>query len=140
RESILRKEPRGFPAADVDRGRGHSELLDARRDPPASIDPCCSQSNRGRALMTAKTVFRIHPTINLARVGTSDDYYLSPETSAGLPTPGAGETVGGLPIKTGTEEEPITSDDLRDEDGHLRRQAARYRIFAYDFKPPDRYP
>ena len=32
------------------------------------------------------TVFRLHPTINFARVGTSDDYYLSPETSAGLPT------------------------------------------------------
>lgn len=86
------------------------------------------------------TVFRLHPTINFARVGSSDDYYLSPETSAGLPTPGAGDTVGGLPIKKGTEGEPITSDDLRDDDGHLRRQAARYRIFAYDFKPPDGYP
>src|SRR5919206_366102 len=86
------------------------------------------------------TVFRLHPTINFARVGTSDDYYLSPETSAGLPTPGAGDTVGALPIKRGTENEPITSDDLRDDDGHLRRQAARYRIFAYDFEPPDAYP
>jgi hypothetical protein len=83
-------------------------------------------------------VFRLHPTINLARVGTSDEYYLSPETSAGLP--GAGDTVGGLPIKAGTEDAPITSDDLRDAHGHLRRQAARFRIFAYDFTPPDHYP
>ena len=32
--------------------------------------------------------FRLHPTINFARVGTSDDFYLSPETSAGLPVAG----------------------------------------------------
>ncbi|MGH2941204.1 MAG: LodA/GoxA family CTQ-dependent oxidase [Solirubrobacteraceae bacterium] len=86
------------------------------------------------------TVFRLHPTINFARVGTSDEYYLSPETSAGLPTPGAGDTVGGLPIKRGTVDEPITSDDLRDDGGNLRRQAARYRIYAYAFDPPDTYP
>ena len=86
------------------------------------------------------TVFRLHPTINFARVGTSDEYYLSPETSAGLPTPGAGDTVGGLPIKAGTEDEPISSDDLRDDAGHLRRQAARFRIYAYAFDPPDSYP
>ena len=58
------------------------------------------------------TVFRLHPTINFARVGTSDEYYLSPETSAGLPTSGS-RTVGGLPINPGTEE-AITSEDLRD--------------------------
>ena len=84
----------------------------------------------------AKTVFRLHPAINFARLGTSDDYYLSPETSAGLPTPGSGDTVGGLPINRDTEA-PITSDDLRDHDGNLKRQAARYRIFAYTFEQPD---
>ncbi len=86
------------------------------------------------------TVFRLHPTINFARVGTSDEYYLSPETSAGLPLPGASDIVGGLPIKPGTENEPITSDDLRDGQGHLRRQAARFRLFAYDFDGQDTYP
>lgn len=86
------------------------------------------------------TVFRLHPSINFARVGTSDEYYLSPETSAGLPLPGAGDTVGGLPIKAGTDDEPITSDDLRDEQGRLRRQAARFRLFAYDLDGPDTYP
>jgi hypothetical protein len=88
----------------------------------------------------AKTVFRLHPAINFARLGTSDDYYLSPETSAGLPGPGMGYTVGGLPIRRGTEDEPITSADLRDHDGNLRRQAARYRIFAYAFESQDTYP
>jgi hypothetical protein len=91
----------------------------------------------------ATTVFRLHPAINFARLGTSDDYYLSPETSAGLPTRDGGDIVGGLPIKCGTENEPITSGDLRDDDGNLKRQAARYRIFAYTFeskKSPDTYP
>ncbi len=89
---------------------------------------------------SAKTIFRLHPTINFARVGTSDEFYLSPETSAGLPAEDGGETVGGLPIKNGTEHEPITSADLRDDTGALRRQAARYRLYAYEFAPPDRYP
>ena len=83
----------------------------------------------------AKTVFRLHPAINFARLGTSDDYYLSPETSAGLPTSGS-TTVGGLPINPDTEK-VITSADLRDRDGNLKRQAARYRIFAYTFDEPD---
>lgn len=86
------------------------------------------------------TVFRLHPTINFARVGTSEDYYLSPDTSAGLPVADQPGVVGGLPIKRGTEDSPITSDDLRDADGHLVRQAARFRVFAYDFEPPDAYP
>jgi hypothetical protein len=86
------------------------------------------------------TVFRLHPAINFARLGTSDDYYLSPETSAGLPAPAMGNTAGGLPIRRDTEDEPITSEDLRDQDGNLRRQAARFRIFAYAFQSPDTYP
>lgn len=85
-----------------------------------------------------RTVFRLHPTINFARVGTSDDFYLSPETSAGLPGPDG--VVGGLPIKRGTEDEPVTSDDLRDGHGDLLRQAARFRLYAYEFDAPGRYP
>jgi len=86
------------------------------------------------------TRFRLHPTINFARVGSSDDFYLSPETSAGLPVAGQEHLLGGLPIRRGTDNEPISSDDLRDGDGNLLRQAARFRIYVYDFSPPDRYP
>lgn len=89
--------------------------------------------------MSKKTVFRVHPTINFARFGTSGDFYLSPETSAGTTLPGR-ETTGGLPIRKDTEDEPITSNDLRDADGHLKRQAARFRLFAYDLDGPDAYP
>lgn len=89
--------------------------------------------------MPASSVFRVHPTINFARFGTSDDFYLSPETSAGLDIPGS-KTTGGLPIKAGTENTPIDRDDLRDADGNLKRQAARFRLFAYDLAGPDSYP
>ncbi len=86
-----------------------------------------------------RTVFRVHPSINFARMGTSAEFYLSPETSAGLPLHGT-ETTGGLPIKSGTEDTLIDSGDLRDAAGKLKRQAARFRLFAYDLDGPDRYP
>lgn len=89
--------------------------------------------------MSNKTVFRVHPTINFARFGTSDEFYLSPETSAGLPGEGTA-TAGGLPIKAGTQGEPITSRDLRDADGKLNKQAARFRLFAYELDGPASYP
>ncbi|GAA3938014.1 LodA/GoxA family CTQ-dependent oxidase [Litoribacillus peritrichatus] len=89
--------------------------------------------------MTNKTVFRVHPSVNFARFGTSEDYILSPETSAGLPQKGT-DITGGLPIKKGTQNTPVTSNDLRDEDGNLKKQAARFRIYAYDFDGEDSYP
>lgn len=92
-----------------------------------------------RETMPASTVFRIHPAINFARLGTSDDYYLSPETSAGMPVDG-GRVVGGLPIRKDSERDPITSADLRDEHGNLKRQAARFRIYAYPFDGAETYP
>ena len=68
-----------------------------------------------------KFVFRVHPTINFARFGTSDEFYLSPETSAGIMDPDSG-VMGGLPIKAGTEKEPIQSSDLRDKRGRLKNK------------------
>lgn len=89
--------------------------------------------------MSKSTIFRIHPAINFARVGSSQEYYLSPETSAGLPLEGT-ETTGGLPIKPGTESDFITADDLRDAQGLLKRQAARFRLFACENDGADTYP
>jgi hypothetical protein len=67
------------------------------------------------------TVYKIHPAIGVARIGTSDDFYIAPETPGGLPTdPGSGQ--------------PVTS--FRDANGNLRKQAARFRVFAYDSANP----
>ncbi|MCA8032415.1 LodA/GoxA family CTQ-dependent oxidase [Burkholderia arboris] len=85
------------------------------------------------------TKLRIHPAIGFARVGSSEEYYIAPETSAGLPLDGQALT-GGLPIKPGTESTPITSSDLRDAAGRLKRQAARFRIYQYDDAALTRYP
>lgn len=80
---------------------------------------------------TPTPVLRIHPAIGLARVGNSEEYYLAPETSAGMAQPGT-NLVGGLPIQPGTESDPITDQGLRDAGGALKRQAQRFRIYQYD--------
>ncbi|MFM9951836.1 MAG: LodA/GoxA family CTQ-dependent oxidase [Saprospiraceae bacterium] len=76
------------------------------------------------------TSLRIHPAIAIARVGNSTEYYLAPETMAASPQEGTALT-GGLPIKPGTEATTITSADLRDAQGRLKRQAARFKIYQY---------
>ena len=38
-----------------------------------------------------KYVYRVHPAINFGRVGNSEEYYLGPETPAGLPDDPYGE-------------------------------------------------
>jgi hypothetical protein len=75
--------------------------------------------------------YRIHPAIGIARVGTSDEYYIAPETVAGLSTDINSKTTGGLPIKAGTESDTITSSDIRDAQGGLKKQAARFKIYQY---------
>jgi hypothetical protein len=77
------------------------------------------------------TYVRIHPTINFARVGNSKDYYIAPETMAGEVVDKETGLFGGLPIKRGTENTAITEEDFRDDDGAVKRQAARFRLFAY---------
>ncbi|MFI0482942.1 LodA/GoxA family CTQ-dependent oxidase [Actinomadura sp. 9N215] len=84
--------------------------------------------------------FRVHPAIGIARVGNSAEYYLCPETMTGMPVRNDEATVGGLPIRAGTEADPITSGDLRDSAGALKRQAARFRIFCYPDEGAHAYP
>lgn len=84
-------------------------------------------------------VYRVHPAIGIARVGNSPEFYLGPETMAGLPIPGS-VTTGGLPIRPGTESETITSRELRDRAGAMKRQAARFRVFKYPKHGKEAYP
>jgi hypothetical protein len=89
----------------------------------------------------SKSILRIHPAIAFARVGNSEDYYLAPETMAGVPVEGSNPPLmGGLPIRRGTEDETITDEDLRDSSGALKRQAARFKIFAYSEDEARNYP
>lgn len=76
--------------------------------------------------------FRVHPSINFARVGNSEEYYIAPETAAGTIVDKRTGLFGGLPIKPGTNNTPIDEHDFRDSHGNVKRQAARFRIFAYD--------
>lgn len=75
--------------------------------------------------------YRVHPAIGIARVGNSEEYYIGPETMAGVPVVDGGPLMGGLPIKADTLGDTITSGDLRDGEGALKRQAARFRIYQY---------
>ncbi|MBO2601093.1 LodA/GoxA family CTQ-dependent oxidase [Shewanella algae] len=82
---------------------------------------------------------RIHPTIGFARVGNSMDYYIEPQTIAAMPQPGQTLT-GGLPIKAGTDNTPISSSDIRDSQGRLKRQGARFKIYQYPQQNNPSYP
>ena len=86
----------------------------------------------------ADTVFRVHPAIGIGRVGNSEEIYIAPITAAGTIEPGG--LMGGLPIKPGTEDTPITADDFRDQDGNVKRQAARFRVYAYPAGSSGKYP
>lgn len=88
--------------------------------------------------MTSRTSLRIHPAIGIARVGTSQEYYLGPETMAAAP--GEGVLTGGLPIKPGEDSKTITSNDLRDTETKLKRQAARFKLYQYQDGDTYSYP
>jgi hypothetical protein len=62
------------------------------------------------------TTYSIYPAMGIARVGNATDaFYICPETPNGLPIMPNGEA--------------FTPEAFRDENGALRRQAARFRIF-----------
>jgi hypothetical protein len=65
-------------------------------------------------------VYKIHPGIGIARVGDSEqDFFIGPE----LPGRGPVELSAGV-------EQPVTS--FKDGSFRVKRQAARFRLFAYD--------
>jgi hypothetical protein len=65
--------------------------------------------------------FKIHPAIGVARVGDSPDgFYLCPEQIGQLPAE----------ITASGKEQPIKT--FKDKQQRVKRQAARFRVFAYD--------
>jgi hypothetical protein len=68
-------------------------------------------------------VYKIHPSIGVARVGDSEDYYVAPEVAGTLPVNPDGR--------------PFAREDFRDAGGRVHRQAARFEVFRYDPSRPD---
>ena len=84
------------------------------------------------------TTYRIHPGIGIARLGNSPDAFcISPEKPAALPLDCDGR---GNPLLTpdGMTERTITA--FKDHEGRLKRQAARFQVWAYDEKHPEGRP
>src|SRR3546814_20018871 len=63
---------------------------------------------------------RIHPGIGMARLGDSDEFYIGPEAQGIVVDPGGSNGPG---PNGGT---------YRDSKARLKRQAQRYRVYAYD--------
>jgi L-Lysine epsilon oxidase N-terminal/L-lysine epsilon oxidase C-terminal domain len=68
-------------------------------------------------------VYKVHPSIGVARVGDSDGYYFAPDET------------GGLPINP--DGHPFGPRDFRDRDGHVRRQAARFDVYRHGSPHPE---
>jgi hypothetical protein len=75
-------------------------------------------------------VTKIHPAIGIARVGNSAEYYLGPETPGGLPL----DPATGGPIYSGPGLPPQAI--FHDASGALKKQAARFKVYAYDDTNP----
>jgi L-Lysine epsilon oxidase N-terminal/L-lysine epsilon oxidase C-terminal domain len=79
--------------------------------------------------------YRIHPGIGIARLGNSDtDFYLAPETPAGLPQ---ACDANGNPAVQADGMTPVLVTDFKDAQGRIKRQAARFQVFVYDEKSPE---
>ena len=77
------------------------------------------------------TIFRVHPAINFARVGNSDEYYIAPE-------PVAGELVNKhtcsyrrFYMQLGTVDTHTKADDLRGTNAEVKEQPAKFIIMLY---------
>lgn len=80
--------------------------------------------SRRKLLSSSIVALRVYPPLGIARVGDAessspyaDDYIISPEVIGGPPT-----------LPNGTP--ALYVSDFRTEDGHIKRQAARFRIYA----------
>ncbi|RWD97982.1 LodA/GoxA family CTQ-dependent oxidase, partial [Mesorhizobium sp.] len=83
--------------------------------------------------MADPTVYRIHPAVGIARLGDSPEgFCISPEKPAQLPIEcdaNGNAAKGDAPIK-----------HFKDDKGRIKRQAARFQIFAYDEANPQGVP
>ncbi|MEM7257878.1 MAG: LodA/GoxA family CTQ-dependent oxidase, partial [Pseudomonadota bacterium] len=80
---------------------------------------------------TAQTTFKIHPSIGIARLGNSDEYYIAPEQPAARPIECDCER-NGIELQD-CDNSPARVKHFKEEHdvSRVKRQAARFRIFAY---------
>jgi len=82
--------------------------------------------------------YRIHPGIGIARLGNSDsEFYIAPETPAGLPQECDAE---GNPRLSPDGTTPVQVSSFKDAEGRVKRQAARFQVFVYDDDNPEGRP
>ncbi|MBV9497244.1 MAG: CTQ-dependent lysine 6-oxidase LodA [Acidobacteria bacterium] len=82
---------------------------------------------------SGKVRYQIHPAIGVARLGDSpDSFYLEPDAIGGLPV----ECDGRGNERRGADGKPEPVRKFK-QDGRIRRQGARFRIFAFDVEDPD---
>lgn len=84
------------------------------------------------------TTYRIHPGIGIARLGNSPDAFcITPEQPAALPIDCDAR---GNPLVTpdGLTESRVKA--FKDGEGRIKRQAARFQIYAYDNEHPEGRP
>jgi hypothetical protein len=76
------------------------------------------------------TIYKIHPAIETARIGNSAGYYLAPEGPGALPL----DPNSGKPIYAGPG---VPAQNIfHDANGALKKQAARFKVYAYDNANP----
>jgi len=80
-------------------------------------------------------IYRIHPGIGIARLGNSpDEFCITPEKPAALPI--ACDAKGNPSVSPdGTTE--LTVKTFKDDEGRIKRQAARFQIYVYDDESPE---
>jgi hypothetical protein len=85
------------------------------------------------------TVYRIHPGIGIARLGNSpDQFIIAAEKPAALPLDCDADG-NSLPLGAAYgEEQPATR--FKDEEGRIKRQAARFGVWVYDDENPTGRP
>jgi hypothetical protein len=84
------------------------------------------------------TTYRIHPGIGIARLGNSPTAFcISPEQPAALPIDCDSR---GNPLVSPDGQTELTISAFKDAEGRMKRQAARFQIWAYDDDNPDGRP
>ena len=83
-------------------------------------------------------VYRIHPGIGIARLGDSpDEFYISPEKPAAMPIACDED---GNPLMSSDGKSEVEIKTFKDNEGRIKRQAARFQLYVYDDENPKGRP